>query len=531
VLGVSVEERDGGKEREGRCGETRRLDDTEARAAATRQAGAQGCNPDREGDRVQGGEERRAIHGAQRYHGAGGCAKGSGVATSTPSESATQALLGLPLFRDLESATRAQLLERAAFHVHDAGETITEMGATGEALYVLVRGEIAVTRKGRLVTLTAAPNVVGLISIIDGGARSASLSAFAATETFALSREDFEALLVMSPVLNANLRLHLAGEVRTLYERQDTLMRHFDDFFESPNARLVPGPYFGELFDQYVFVMEGQRDALVGLMPPGCTTLPLLGGRYLLTFNFFPGLTTRNPSGRGKKFAYAETTPFIPCAVTPPGRSLPAAMGLYCPELYPDNYLAIALGRELYGFPKRFATTTRTASSVDLVMGGRMILRATWREQRAIEADRFAVECTQALLAGSPIGHLLAPVQSAIVSLVHRNGPQPYWPAMPVFVHKQIPDVVSENEVVYEIDELDEIPFRVKALCDFKVLNGAGVRFLSDDWFLGGRCLGAWRFRMSFEFGKGREWINYRQPPASPPPSLLKRLVPSWRRS
>lgn len=452
------------------------------------------------------------------------------MATSTPSESATQALLSLPLFRGLEPETRTQLLARAEFHVHESGEIITEMGAVGEALYVLVAGEIAVTRKGRLVTLTAAPNVVGLVSIIDGGARSASLAAFAATESFALSRADFDALLAASPRLNENLRLHLAAEVRTLYERQDTLMRHFDDFFESPNARLVPGPYFGELFDQYVFVMEGQVEALTGLMPPGCTTLPLLGGRYLLTFNFFPGLTTRNPSGRGKKFAYAETTPFIPCAVTPPDRSLPGAFGLFCPELYPDNYLAIALGRELYGFPKRFATTTRTASSVDLVMGGRMILRATWREQRAIEAEAFAVGCTQALLGDHPVGQLFAPVQSAIISLVDRTVPRSYWPAMPVFVHKQIPDVVSENEVVYEIDELDEIPFRVKALCDFKVLNGAGVRFLSDDWFLGGRCLGAWRFRMSFEFGKGREWINYRQPPP-PPPSLLGRLLPGWKRS
>lgn len=452
------------------------------------------------------------------------------MALSTPSETATQALLALPLFRGLEPGTRTDLLARAVFHVHEAGESIAEMGAAGEDLFVLVKGEIAVTRKGRLVTLTAAPSVVGLISLIDGGARSASLAAFAATETFALSRADFDALLAASPVLSANLRLHLAGEIRALYERQDTLMRHFDDFFESPNARLVPGPYFGELFDQYVFVMEGQPDDLAGLMPPGCTTIPGFGGRYLLTFNFFPGLTTRNPSGRGKKFAYAETTPFIPCAVTPPGRTLPGAFGLFCPELYPDNYLAIALGRELYGFPKRFATTTRTANSVDLVMGGRMILRATWREQRPIDAEAFAVACTQALLAGHPLGQLLAPVQSAIVSLVHRGGPRPYWPAMPVFVHKQIPDVVSEDKVVYEIDELDEIPFRIKALCDFKVLHGAGVRFLSDDWFLGGRCLGAWRFRMSFEFGKGREWINYRQAP-EPAPSVLSRLLPGWRRS
>ena len=100
---------------------------------------------------------------------------------------------------------------------------------------------------------------------------------------------------------------------------------------------------------------------------------------------------------------------------------------------------------------------------------------------------------------------------------------------MPVFVHKQIPDVISEDEVVHEIDELDEIPFKIMGLSDFRVLGGAGVRFLTDDWFLGGRCLGAFRLRMSFGFGKGKEWINYRERKAEAPRSFLDRLLPGRR--
>ena len=459
-----------------------------------------------------------------------GCANPSlAVARLTPTDTAIHALLDLPLLRGIEPSTRACLLESARFQSFEPGENITEMGAEGEELYLLVKGEMAVTRAKRLVTLTAAPNVLGLVSIVDGRSRSASLSAFSRTELFALDRAAFDRLVAASPVLSRNLVLYLATDIRQLYERQDTLMRHFDDFFESPNARLVPGPYYGELFDQYIFIMEDLPATLLRLMPPGCTLLPGLGGRYLITFNFFPGLTTRNPAGRGKKFAYAETAPFIPCVVSAGRSGLPSTAGLFCPELYPDNYLAIALGRELYGFPKRFATTTCTSDHVDMVMGGRMILRASWQDQQSITADRFAADCLRQMLGEKGIAQLLAPLQGAFFSLVNRDSVRAHWPAMPVFVHKQIPDVVSENEVVYEIDELDEVPFKVMGLSDFRVLHGAGVRFLTDDWFLGGRCLGAFRLRMSFGFGKGREWINYRDRNARPSRSFLSRLLPGRR--
>ncbi len=451
------------------------------------------------------------------------------MAAETPTEAAVATLLALPLFRGLEPEARTRLLAAARFERFEPGETITEMGSEAEALYLLVQGEIAVTRAQRLVTLTAAPSIVGLVSIVDGESRSATLSAFSPMEVFSLDRADFDALLAASPVMTRNLVVHLARDIRGLYERQDTLMRHFDDFFESPNARLVAGPYYGELFDQYVFVMEDRPEGLQRLMPPGCSLIPGLGGRWLLTFNFFPGLTTRNPAGRGKKFAYAETTPFIPCMVSTGHLGLPTTAGLFCPELYPDNYLAIALGRELYGFPKRFATTTRTADHVDMVMGGRMVLRASWREQRSITPEQFATDCARLVLGSKGLASLLAPLQGAFFSVLNRDAVRTRWPAMPVFVHKQIPDVISEDEVVHEIDELDEIPFKIMGLSDFRVLGGAGVRFLTDDWFLGGRCLGAFRLRMSFGFGKGKEWINYRERKAEAPRSFLDRLLPGRR--
>lgn len=447
------------------------------------------------------------------------------MAVLTATDTARRTLLAMSLFRGLEARSLDLLQKRARFEVFQPGETIAEMGSEARELFLLVKGEVAVTRRGRLVTLIPGPDVLGLVSLLDGQTRSASLGAFSDVEIFTLPEEDFDALLEASPALNRNLRLHLASDIRDLYERQDTLMRHFDDFFESPNARLVPGPYYGELFEQYLFVMEDRPEDLHALMPPGCDVFPGSGGRYLLTFNFFPGLASRNAAARGKKFSYAETTPFLPCLVSPGRLGLPSRAGLYCPELYPDNYLAIALGRELYGFPKRFATTSRTADHVDMVMGGRMILRASWREQKSIPADQFLRETLGLMAGGGPLASALGALQSAFFALTDHDSIRPRWPAMPVFVHKQIPDAVSEHEVVYEIDELVEVPFRVTGIGDFRVLGGAGVRFLTNDWFLGGRCLGAYRLRMSFGFGKGREWINYRDGRSVPRRTLVQRLL------
>ncbi len=448
-------------------------------------------------------------------------------------DDALAALLAMPLFTGLEPEVRTLLLEKAVFKTFAPDETITEMGTTGQELFVLIAGEVAVTRKGRLITVTPAPDVMGLVSLIDGHTRSATLTAFSDVALFSLPEADLFALMDKSSVLNRNLLVHMADDIRELYDRNDTLMRHFDDFFSSPNARLIPGPYYGDLFDQYFFVMEDAPDRLQALMPRGCSLLPMTGGRYLLTFNFFPGMATRHPSGRGKKFAYAETTPFIPAMVTTHRASPPIRAGLYCPELYPDNYLAIALGRELYGFPKRFALTARSARHIDMVMGGRMVLRASWQEQQAISAEQFCGQVCSLVLGGMPGMSLLGTLQGAFLSLVNREPPLARLPAMPVFVHKEIPDVVSEDETVLEIDELDEIPFRVTAVSDFKVLKGAGVRLLDPEWILGGRCLGAYRLRMSFTFGKGQELIDYarerREAADGQPAGLLHRLMGSIR--
>jgi CRP-like cAMP-binding protein len=437
--------------------------------------------------------------------------------------SAEKRLLEMPIFSGLDEDAVRCVLEGVEYCRFSDATVFLAQGEPAEELYFLVHGESAVRKDGRLITLVPAPNVLGLVSLIDDEGRSASLAAFGDAEVFRMPRRVFDTLLASSTAFDQNVVRHLALELWQLYARNDTLLKHFDDFFESPNARLVAGPYRGEAFDQLVFVMEDSVARVGGLLPPGLALLPGLEGRYLITFNRFPAMRTTHGGGAGRTFAYQETAPFIPA------RFGLHRVGLFCPELYPDNYLAITLGRELYGFPKRFGKTlftTETADDgalrvqrgghVDLVMGGRYVLRGAWHEGQPLTARTFYARLAADFLGDLPKPEwLLQMYGRALEWATTGSAAGRRAPAAPVFVRREIPDVSGGRPrrgdgIGLEIDALTEVPFKLDSLSDFWALDGSSVRWLTDDWILGGRCVGAYAFRMSFEFGRATQLRNYR---------------------
>src|SRR5262249_7916547 len=153
-----------------------------------------------------------------------------------------------------------------------------------------------------------------------------------------------------------------------------------DDFFDPPNARLVPGPYRFSPMRLVLHVVETERAALAALLPRGLHLLPGLGGRYLVVFGDFHRCVTQHARGDGRVFSYRETTPFIPCAGF--GR-----VGAFIPELYPDSYMAILLGREIYGFPKRLGRTTVRGDGVDVIVDHARLMRARWSRPTSLASD------------------------------------------------------------------------------------------------------------------------------------------------
>ncbi len=418
-------------------------------------------------------------------------------------------LLQMEVFDGIEPAAVELLRRGMRIHEVKAGRRITDQSIDAAYVFFLLEGEVAVTRDGKLVTLVQAPEILGLVAVIDGQPRTASLEAFSDVRVASMPHQLLEALLDRSPRASRNLIRFLSRQLRVQYEQSDLIQRHFEDFFRSPKAELVPGPYVADPFDMYLFVMQDEPRRLEALLPRGVRPMPGTEGRYLLTFNFFGKTYSKHAEGAGRAFSYNETAAFLPCLAP---RMRP---GMFVPELYPDNFLAITLGRELYGFPKRFARTTidRERGNVDMVLARRMTMRASWRGVEALDPEVFLIKLIR-LFWPRWVPEYARRMATTALGLVERHVPEDRRPAMPVFVHKQIPDSAEGMSEGKAIDELVEIPFQVSNLGHFSKLERPRVRFLDRDYFLAGRCLGAFRLRMGLQFGRGNRWVDYNEEPS-----------------
>jgi len=109
----------------------------------------------------------------------------------------------LPLFADLTLADVAQLC-RSSRRVHAApGDLVIEQGAPGDSLYIVLSGELEITRRddGREVVLATrkAGEAVGEMSLLERAPRSASARAVRPSELMEVSPESFRNVLETNP--------------------------------------------------------------------------------------------------------------------------------------------------------------------------------------------------------------------------------------------------------------------------------------------------------------------------------------------
>jgi len=113
------------------------------------------------------------------------------------------------------------------------GETVAEVGATEQSLYLVLEGEMEVLvphgRRGhnRRVALIGAGSVLGELSFFDGAPRSALVRALTPVLLAELTPADFELLADASPSLARRLLFdlgrNLAQRLRAVARASDTL--------------------------------------------------------------------------------------------------------------------------------------------------------------------------------------------------------------------------------------------------------------------------------------------------------------------
>jgi CRP-like cAMP-binding protein len=130
------------------------------------------------------------------------------------------ALRPVPIFRGLTKASLLAVARKAKEVSYPAGSTLVRQGDAGDALCVIVKGSVEVTRDGHVVAVMSAGDFFGEISLIDGEPRSATVAATEDVTLLEVSSDDFRALLADPYVAHAVIR-SLAARFRQAQDSQN----------------------------------------------------------------------------------------------------------------------------------------------------------------------------------------------------------------------------------------------------------------------------------------------------------------------
>jgi CRP/FNR family transcriptional regulator, cyclic AMP receptor protein len=153
-----------------------------------------------------------------------------------------EALGAIPFFAGLDP----EALERVAAGMRSRrfrrGEVIFHIGDPGDALFVLVTGEVKIslpseTGEEAILATLRPGDVFGELALLDGAPRSATATALGASETVVLPRDKFRELIATEAGVRDALLASIAGELRRLTTHVEEL--HFLDITGRLAARLV----------------------------------------------------------------------------------------------------------------------------------------------------------------------------------------------------------------------------------------------------------------------------------------------------
>jgi hypothetical protein len=352
----------------------------------------------------------------------------------------------------------------------------------GEYVWLLARGEVVVYRAGRAIELWLATCTLDLAGSLRGSA-SASFVAVGSVELIGVPRARLDASLL------AEL---LALESEQLWRRIEEDARRDDDTF-LPWAVPVPGPWWFRRARAVAMVVQGDPDRIAACMPRGVRPLPGTGGRYVLVLAQFDEVGSEDARDP-RRFSYREVTPFLPAWT---GLRGPCA---FVPELYPDAWMAVILGREIHGFPKRTARIGYRDDGGELLVDRKLALRVRWREREDAAPATVVGE-----LARSLIPHRRS--EQLATWLVDRLPERLGFAAV---VRKRIGAPQSSGRS-FEVDELVRVGVRLDPIRAAARLHGFAAELADGPGILHGQVLGGWQLHSGLRFGPGRALRRFRR--------------------
>ena len=131
-------------------------------------------------------------------------------------------LLGrVQLFEGLSKKDLDRIVQASREVDTPAGRAVVTEGEPGVGFHLILDGTANVSRKGRRVRRLAPGDSFGDIALIDGGVRSATVTAETPLRLLSLTSWNFKPLLLEQPKLTYKLLLQLCARLRDAEKRPD----------------------------------------------------------------------------------------------------------------------------------------------------------------------------------------------------------------------------------------------------------------------------------------------------------------------
>jgi CRP-like cAMP-binding protein len=354
-------------------------------------------------------------------------------------------LNGNEFFASLPDDLRSEIALSAVERVLSSGDVLLYEGDPSVTLFLLVEGEIHLTRNQQGREVLYPQQIIDEASILSGQPHRMRAVAAGSCRLLTWIMDD----LLEDHRFRDAARLQLG---RSLVAAQTRLADVNTPIHYTSGAAISPGPFIFENASIIFAFCEADSDPILATLPDGLSLLRLPGRSRAPVFITFADFPNSYPEqDESARFGYTETSVFIPvrCGSVP---------GVHIPYLYPSAWEAILIGREVYGFPKQLGHTIISTQDASLSVDGALNLNLSWDgTNQSSEA-----ELVGALMGWLGIERHLAAAAFQLGDLARSAAGLPPHRRVDVFCHKRNPSVDSTASIPrYDVDQLTHAVFGV----------------------------------------------------------------------
>jgi CRP-like cAMP-binding protein len=131
-------------------------------------------------------------------------------------------LKAVPLFQGMTEPALEAVCALANEVQFADGQAVTVEGESGDAFYVLVHGQLRVSRHGKTIRDLGPGDFLGEISLIDGRPRTASAVAIGTVNALAIERPAFQELMDRFGAVRLGILMALSDRIRS--DERETLI-------------------------------------------------------------------------------------------------------------------------------------------------------------------------------------------------------------------------------------------------------------------------------------------------------------------